>query len=62
MTLDTIYRELTPGSWGFVKAVAAHCGFDISDDEIRRIAMRAESANQFMSIWDKEDWWTDANN
>ena len=62
MTLNEIYNEYTAGSNGFCKAVQTHCGLDVSNDEIERIASKAASAEQFMNIWENEDWWTDANN
>lgn len=62
MTINEIYAAYTTGSNGFIKAVQTHCGFDCSDDEIRRIAEHAENADQFQKIWENEDWWTDANN
>jgi hypothetical protein len=62
MTLADIYTEFTTGSQGFVKAVSSHCGFDISNREIRRISTKAETAEQFQAIWANEDWWTDENN
>lgn len=36
--------------------------FDISDAEAKRIAERAHDYAEFVSIWENEDWWTDANN
>lgn len=60
--LETIFADFRPGSQGFVQAVATNCGFEISDDEIRRISTRAETADQFQTIWENEDWWTDKNN
>lgn len=59
MTLADIYSEYTPGSLGFVIAVETHCGFAISRDEIRRIAEKARSAEEFRFIWENEDWWQD---
>lgn len=62
MTLADIYSQFTPGSQGFCTAVSDHCGFEISRDEIRRIAERAATAEQFEAAWEGDDWWTDANN
>ena len=62
MTLTQIYNEFTPASAGFTIAVETHCGFCISRDEIERIAEQAETADEFESIWENEDWWTRANN
>ncbi|NGO64177.1 hypothetical protein G6N76_10860 [Rhizobium daejeonense] len=62
MTIETIYEEFSRGSNGFIKAVQTHCGYDISDTEIERIAARAETAAEFDRIWQNEDFWTDANN
>lgn len=60
--LETIYSDFRPSSQGFVKAVATHCNFEISNREIRRISTRAETADQFQTIWENDDWWTDKNN
>lgn len=62
MTLNDIYNEFTRGSNGFIKAVQSHCGLDISDAEIERIAAKAETAEEFTRIWENEDFWTDVNN
>lgn len=62
MTLAQIYASFTPGSTGFVQAVSSHCGFGTSSEETRRIAEKAETAEEFERIWQNEDWWTDANN
>lgn len=35
--------------------------FDISDEEAERIAARASSADEFIAIWENEDWWADEN-
>ena len=61
MTLSEIYNEFTPGSTGFCKAVASHCGFGTSDEETARIALAASTAEEFQSIWENKNWWTDAN-
>jgi len=62
MTLAQIYAQFTPGSQGFCIAVADHCGFGISRDEIRRIAEKSPTAEQFEAAWEGDDWWTDDNN
>ena len=62
MDLEKIYTDYTPGSDGFAIAVEAHCGFEISRDEIKRIASKAETPEQFDAIWSNEDWWTDKKN
>lgn len=62
MTIETIYEEFSRGSNGFVHAVQTHCGYDISDAEIERIAEKAETAAEFDRIWQNEDFWTDRNN
>ena len=62
MTLAEIYDAFTPGSLGFCKAVETYCGFGISLDEIERIANLAADAEDFQSIWENDDSWTDENN
>jgi hypothetical protein len=62
MTLENIYAEYTQSSAGFAIAVETHCGFNISRDEIKRIAEKASDASSFRSIWENDDWWTDGNN
>jgi hypothetical protein len=59
MTLAQIYSQFTRGSQGFCKAVETYCGFGISLDETKRIAEKAETAEDFQRIWEFEDWWTD---
>jgi hypothetical protein len=61
MTLQDIYAEYTAGSTGFCIAVETHCGYEISREEIARIAARAKNSGEFEAIWTNEDWWTDAN-
>ncbi len=48
-----------PGSDAFVEAVQQHCAYDISDDEIRRIAGKAMSGEAFDYHWSRESWWKD---
>ena len=62
MTLSEIYTQYTAGSTGFVIAVESHCGFNTSREETARIAERAQTAEEFETIWQNEDWWTDENN
>jgi hypothetical protein len=63
MTLNEIYSEFTPGSKGFARAVETRCaGFDLSREEIERIAGKAKTAEEFQNVWENKDWWTDANN
>jgi hypothetical protein len=62
MTLNDIYNEFTVGSNGFVKAFQTHCGYDLSNEEVERIAAKAPTAAEFDRIWANEDFWTDANN
>lgn len=33
--------------------------FGISNDEAARIADRATSVQEFISIWENDDWWLD---
>jgi hypothetical protein len=68
MTISDIFATFTAGSTGFCRAVATHCGFDASQTEIERIALRAaeegpnsdDMAAEFERIWEEEFWWTDA--
>ncbi|MFD1913785.1 hypothetical protein [Halodurantibacterium flavum] len=60
MELHEIFAHYVRGSQGFCIAVDTHGGFEISRDEIERIAERAENAEQFIEIWEHENWWTDA--
>lgn len=62
--LEKIYAEFgSQVSWpGAVRAIQDRCGFEISNDEIERIASRAATAAEFETIWENEDWWTDENN
>lgn len=62
MTLEDIYNEFTRGSNGFVKAVQTWGKMDLSNEEIERIAAKAETADEFHRIWENDDSWTDANN
>ena len=62
MTIEQIYSDYTVGSQGFCIAIETHCGFGISRTEIARIAARASDAEQFQSIWENDDSWTDENN
>jgi hypothetical protein len=36
--------------------------FDISDAEADRIGAKVNSYEEFVQVWENEDWWTDANN
>lgn len=62
MTFDQIAAEFTWNCQAFINAVQTHCGFDISDEEIDRIASTATTPVEFDKIWANEDWWTDENN
>lgn len=62
MTINEIYETYTVASQGFCVAVETHCGYQISRNEIARIASKAATADEFQNIWENEDWWTDANN
>jgi hypothetical protein len=59
MTITEIFDQYTQGSQGFCIAVETHCGYDISRDEIERIAGAAETAADFHRIWADDFWWTD---
>ena len=62
MNLAEIYSQFTTGSQGFCIAVETHCGFGVSRDEIKRIADKSPTAEQFEAAWEGDDWWTDENN
>lgn len=57
MTLEKIFDQYTIGSDGFVAAVQTYCGFNISNDEVRRIAETAKTANEFQDIWENKAYW-----
>ena len=57
MTLETIFSQYRVGSPGFVDAVQTHCGFCISDAEIRAIAETAKTADEFRAIWENQSHW-----
>jgi hypothetical protein len=60
--LNAAYEQFTIGSNGFCSHIETHCGFGISTDEIKRIAEDATTADEFVTIWESSDYWTDANN
>ncbi|NHN93849.1 hypothetical protein [Acetobacter sicerae] len=62
MTLNEIYSTFTVGSEGFVSAVEANCGFEISRTEIERISAVAPTAEAFESVWENSSAWTDESN
>lgn len=62
MTLVEIYEQFTAGSPGFCNAVDAHCGFNMTPSEVRRIGEKTSSAAEFERIWADEDWWKDEKN
>jgi hypothetical protein len=35
--------------------------FDISNDEADRICAMVTNEDEFIAIWENEEWWTDAN-
>jgi hypothetical protein len=35
--------------------------FDMSATEAERIAKTVDTENEFVSVWENEDWWADAN-
>ena len=59
MRISEIYETHPAGSDEFVAAVQAHCAYDISDDEIRRISGKAISGEAFDYHWSDETWWRD---
>ena len=52
MTLNEIYNEYTIGSEGFVLAVESNCGFEISREEIERLAAISPTAEDFQKNWE----------
>lgn len=62
MTFEQIAKEYSWNSTGFAIAVETHLGYGISREEIERIASKAATPAEFHSIWENEDFWTDANN
>ena len=36
--------------------------FEISPSECDRIAATVSSEDEFVAVWENEDWWIDANN
>ena len=61
MTLEDIFETFTPGSKDFVNAVQTHRDFQISDDEIVRIAKKSDGSDDFEHIYHSENWWEDQN-
>ena len=59
MNIQTIYSTYQVGSNGFIRAIQDHCGYDVTDDEIARIADKAVTADQFQDVWENESWWQD---
>lgn len=53
MTIETVEQIMSSNIAG---------RFDISDEEAQRIAERAKTGAEFVSIWENEDWWTDEAN
>lgn len=62
MTIEQIYAAYTAGSTGFAIAIETHCGYCISREEIKRIAAKASTAEEFQQVWENDDSWTDENN
>lgn len=62
MTINEIYATYTTGSQGFCKAIEAHCGYNLSITEIKRIADKSPTAEEFQATWENDDSWTDENN
>ena len=52
MTLNEIYATYTIGSEGFVRAVEDNCGFEISREEIERLAAISPTAEDFQKNWE----------
>ena len=52
MTLNEIYNEYTIGSEGFVLAVESNCGFEISREEIERLAAISPTAEDLQKNWE----------
>jgi len=47
---------------GFIEEVHTHCGYELTDSEVERIAKVAKDADDFDSIWADQDWWLDRFN
>lgn len=62
MNIFTIYNEHSAGSTGFIRAVLHLGTFNLSANEIIRIAAIADNASDFLTIWTNDDFWTDENN
>jgi hypothetical protein len=62
MSLEEIFREFTPGSVGFIKAVKTHAGMDITNSEIARLASECPDWWSFEDAWENETWWMDIVN
>ena len=52
MTLNEIYATYTIGSEGLVRAGEDNCGFEISREEIERIASISPTAEDFQRNWE----------
>ena len=52
MTLNEIYATYTIGSEGFIRAVEDNCGFEISREEIERLAAISPTAEDFQINWE----------
>ena len=46
----------------FIAEVQTHCGYDMTDSEVARIAEFSKDADDFDSIWSDQDWWLDRFN
>lgn len=57
--LTDIYEHYKKGSTGMVQAIETHCGFCISQDEIKRISQECVTAELFIDTWQDENWWSD---
>lgn len=38
-----------------------HAVFDISNEEAERISKVVNSYDEFVQVWENEDWWKDSN-
>lgn len=53
------YENFRIGSQGFCKYIGERANLNISDEEVRRIAEKAKTAEEFMAIWNNDTYWRD---
>lgn len=55
------YQEYQLGSQRFVEYVEAHCGYDMSRDEIKRLGAKCATAEEFEHKWENDRDWIDSD-